>query len=108
MFLLYDIFSCNTVYLIYERSKNEKGKRGRMKREEAILELNQLYGIVSSNKQQALDVAISALSVLEEIKAEIEDLDTFFDNDYFSGNNDAMYKIKDVLAIIEKHINRKE
>ena len=45
---------------------------------------------------------------LEDIKAEIEDLDTFFDNDYFSGNNDAMFKKKDVLAIIDKHISRKE
>ena len=41
-----------------------------MTREEAIAELNQLYGIVSSNKQQALDLAISALCAEQTNTAE--------------------------------------
>ena len=54
------------------------------------------------------ELTVQTDSVLEDIKADIEDLDTFFDNDYFSGNNDAMFKKKDVLVIIDKHISGKE
>ena len=35
---------------------------------------------------------------------EIDDLDRYFDNDYFSGNSDAMFKCSDVLAILDKLI----
>ena len=41
--------------------------------------------------------------VLDKIRAEIEELDTYYDNDYFSGNNDAMYKCNEVLQIIDKY-----
>ena len=40
---------------------------------------------------------------IEQIRAEIEELDTHFDNDYFSGNKDPMYKCNDVLQIIDKY-----
>ena len=41
--------------------------------------------------------------VLEQIRDEIEELDTHYDNDYFSGNNDPMYKCNEVLKIIDKY-----
>ena len=41
--------------------------------------------------------------VLEQIRAEIEELDTHYDNDYFSGNIDPMYKCNEVLQIIDKY-----
>ena len=44
--------------------------------------------------------------VLEQIRAEIDELETYYDNDYFSGNRDAMFKCNDVLQIIDKY--RKE
>lgn len=44
--------------------------------------------------------------VLEKIKAEIEELDKYYDNDYFSTNNCPMYKCNEVLQIIDKY--RKE
>lgn len=41
--------------------------------------------------------------VLDKIREEIEVLDIFYDNDYFSGNRDAMFKCNDVLQIIDKY-----
>ena len=41
--------------------------------------------------------------VLEQIKAEIEELDRYYDNDYFSVNNCPMYKCNEVLHIIDKY-----
>ena len=41
--------------------------------------------------------------VIEQIREEINELDTYYDNDYFSGNRDAMFKCNDVLQIIEKY-----
>ena len=55
---------------------------------------------------EALETAVKALeeqSVLDKIRAEIEDLDIFYDNDYFSSNRDAMFKCSDVLQIIDKY-----
>lgn len=43
------------------------------------------------------------VEILNKIRTEVEDLDTFYDSDYFSGNNDAMVKYKEVLAIIDKY-----
>ena len=40
---------------------------------------------------------------LDKIRAEIEELDRYYDNDYFSGNRDAMFKCNDVLQIIDKY-----
>lgn len=40
---------------------------------------------------------------IEQIRAEIEDLDRYYDNDYFSTNNCPMYKCNEVLQIIDRH-----
>lgn len=45
-------------------------------------------------------------NVLDKIRAEIEELDKYYDNDYFSTNNCPMYKCNEVLQIIDKY--RKE
>ena len=41
--------------------------------------------------------------ILDKLRAEIEDLDIFYDNDYFSSNRDAMFKCSDVLQVIDKY-----
>ena len=40
---------------------------------------------------------------LDKIRAEIGELEVYYDNDYFSGNRDAMFKCNDVLEIIDKY-----
>jgi len=55
---------------------------------------------------ESLKLAVKTLeeqSILDKIRAEIEDLDIFYDNDYFSNNRDAMFKCSDVLQIIDKY-----
>lgn len=42
---------------------------------------------------------------LKKIKVELDDLDRHFDNDYFSGNKESMFKCKEVFEIIDKHIS---
>lgn len=46
---------------------------------------------------------VSQEPIIDKIRAEIEDLDIFYDNDYFSSNKDAMFKRSDVLQIIDKY-----
>lgn len=46
--------------------------------------------------------------VLDEIRAEIDDLDRYYDNDYFSGNKDAMFKCNEVMQIIDKYREEQE
>lgn len=46
--------------------------------------------------------------ILDKIRAEIEQLETYYDNDYFSGNRDAMFKCNDVLEIIDKYKTESE
>lgn len=46
--------------------------------------------------------------ILDKIRAEIEELDEYYDNDYFSGNKDAMYKCNEVLQIIDKYKGESE
>ena len=46
------------------------------------------------------------LGVLDKIRAEIAELETYYDNDYFSFNNDPMYKCNEVLQIIDKYTKR--
>lgn len=46
------------------------------------------------------------VSTLDKIRAEIEELDRYYDNDYFSTNTCPMYKCNEVLQIIDKY--RKE
>ena len=41
--------------------------------------------------------------MLDKIRAEIEELDRYYDNDYFSGNKDPMFKCNEVLLIIDKY-----
>ena len=41
--------------------------------------------------------------VIDKIRTEIMELDVFYDNDYFSGNKDAMLKRNEVLRIIYKY-----
>ena len=45
---------------------------------------------------------------LNKIRAEIECLETYYDNDYFSGNKDAMFKRSEVLDILDKYKAEKE
>lgn len=47
--------------------------------------------------------ALSNADVLDKIKAEIMQSDIYYDNDYFSGNRDPMYKCNEVLQIIDKY-----
>ena len=44
-----------------------------------------------------------AMAILDKIRAEIEELDRYYDNDYFSTNNCPMYKCNEVLLIIDKY-----
>ena len=60
----------------------------------------------SEESHTAMMIAIDALNnadVLDKIRAEIDELETYYDNDYFSGNRDAMFKCDDVLEIIDKY-----
>lgn len=42
--------------------------------------------------------------VLDNIRAEIDELEIYYDNDYFSGNRDAMVKYNDVMQIIDHYM----
>lgn len=44
------------------------------------------------------------VDVLDKIRAEIDELETYYDNDYFSGNRDAMFKYNDVMQIIDHYM----
>ena len=77
-----------------------------MTREEAITALgdrnNLLWGMSKEEKKyysEALDMAISALSAIEDIKAEIKERIEMWGTD-----NDEYH---DCLEIIDKHINKK-
>jgi allophanate hydrolase subunit 1 len=55
--------------------------------------------------------AIKALEqepVLDKLRAEIAELDVYYDNDYFSDNRDAMFKCNDVLQILDKYKGESE
>jgi hypothetical protein len=54
-----------------------------------------MFGRVDIWKQ-----AIKNGTSLDDAKAEIEDLDRFYDNDYFSGNRDSMFKCNEVMQIL--------
>ena len=55
-------------------------------------------------KQITLDgeLLVSA-SILDKIRAEIDELEIYYDNDYFSDNKDPMYKCNEVSQIIDKY-----
>ena len=40
-------------------------------------------------------------ALIDDVKAEIEDLDYFYDNDYFSSNRDSMFKCNEVMQILD-------
>jgi len=65
----------------------------------------------SEESHTAMMMAIDALNnadVLEKIRTEIDELEIYYDNDYFSGNRDPMFKCSDVLQIIDKYKGDKE
>lgn len=44
------------------------------------------------------------IKTLDKIRAEINELDAYYDSDcYYSGNEDPMFKCDDVLQIIDKY-----
>ena len=45
---------------------------------------------------------------VKQAKEEIDDLDRYFDNDYFSSNRDSMFKCSEVLEILDKLIESEE
>ena len=46
--------------------------------------------------------------VIDQIRAEIMQLDIFYDNDHFSSNKDAMFKCNDILQILDKYEGENE
>lgn len=61
--------------------------------------------LISIDDVPTVDVNNLIIAELEKIKAELDDLDRHFDNDYFSGNKESMFKCKEVFEIIDKHIS---
>lgn len=61
---------------------------------------------------KAIDRAFKALEereeLLDKIKADIEDLDIYYDNDRWSSNNEKMYIASEVLAVIDKYKEQKQ
>ena len=58
------------------------------------------------SENKALDMAIKSLEqkpILDKIRAEIDDLDRFYDNDYYFGNRDSMFKCNEVMQILDKY-----
>ena len=56
-------------------------------------------------------MAIKALeqeSILDKIRAEIAELDIYYDNDYFSDNRDAMFKCNEILRVLDKYRGESE
>jgi len=76
--------------------------------EDEIILTKEEYGQLLSNEfdngyAKGYREALEQDSILDKIRADVEDLDVFYDNDYFSSNNDAMFKRNDVLQIIDKY-----
>ena len=74
-----------------------------MTTERAISEVMQIYGYLSPDKQQALDVLIQTIEdldkmkdVLDKIKRDISAIDT-------DGNPNAIHTIHKALQIIDKY-----
>ena len=64
--------------------------------------------ILEDKDYKRLCKALDNEDVLEKIRIEIDELEIYYDNDYFSGNRDAMFKCNDVLQIIDKYKGDKE
>ena len=74
--------------------------------DDLICQLNEEGHEITRNEYKMIDNILfefPTVDVLEQIRAEIMQLDTYYDNDYFSGNKDAMFKCNDVLKIIDKY-----
>lgn len=56
------------------------------------------------NVKNAPTVKAISLDKVKKAREEIDDLDRHFDNDYFSSNNDAMFKCNEVLEILDRLI----
>ena len=65
-------------------------------------------GTLTERERDRILKALEQDPILDKIRAEIEELDRYFDNDYFSGNNDPMYKCNEVLLIIDKYREESE
>lgn len=65
-------------------------------------------GILEDKDYKRLCKALDNEKVLKQIRDEIEELDTYYDNYYFSFNNSPMYKRNDVLGIIDKYRERED
>lgn len=48
------------------------------------------------------------LDKIKQAREEIDDLYRYYDNDYWSDNNDSMFKCSEVLEIIDKLIESEE
>lgn len=74
-----------------------------------LIDADKLYPDSVSIKGNRLCISQSQIAnaptvdVLEQIRQEIDDLDRHYDNDHFSGNDDAMFKCDEVLQIIDKY-----
>lgn len=53
------------------------------------------------NAEDYVDLILNG-TPLEDVRAEIEELDRYYDNDYFSTNNCPMYKCNEVLQILDR------
>ena len=45
---------------------------------------------------------------LHKIIEELEDLNIYYDGDYFSGNNEPMLIKREVLELLKRHLSNKE
>ena len=57
---------------------------------------------------KTLEVKSIPLANVKQAREEIDDLDRYFDNDYFSSNRDSMFKCSEVLEILDKLIESEE
>lgn len=60
--------------------------------------------LITDRELERLCKALDNEDVLDKIRAEIAELETYYDNDYFSGNRDAMFKYNDVMQIIDHYM----
>ena len=54
------------------------------------------------------EVKAIPLDKVKKARKEIDDLDRYFDNDYYTNNTDSMFKCNEVLAILDKLIESED
>ena len=82
-----------------------------MTRKQTIRELKIQFVGEYDRQREAKDMAIKALeqeSILDKIRAEIAELDIYYDNYYFSDNRDAMFKCNEILRVLDKYRGESE